>query len=50
MRDYVKTLEAIEQGLPEGKDVTLDDFVSYWDTKLDAIIANGKVTKITKTK
>ena len=40
MRDYVKTLEAIEQDLPEGIEATHGDFVAYWNNRLDFIIAN----------
>ena len=42
MRGFVEHYEAIAQDLPEGVEPSHDDFVAYWNSKLDAIIANAK--------
>lgn len=48
MRGYVEILESIEQELPVGVDANHGDFVKYIDARLDAILASGRVTKVTK--
>ena len=48
MRGYVKVLESIQQELPVGQEANFDDWSKYIDAKLEAILANGIVTKVTK--
>ena len=45
MRGFVEALEAIEQNLPEGVEATHEDFVNYWNLKLDSMIRNATVSK-----
>ena len=49
MRGFVEALEAIEQNLPDGVEASHDDFVNYWNLKLDSIIRNAQVSKQTQT-
>jgi hypothetical protein len=42
MRGFVEHYEAIAQELPVGVEPSHDDFVAYWNNRLDAIIANAK--------
>jgi hypothetical protein len=48
MRGYVKVLESIQQELPVGQEANFDDWAKLIDAKLEAIIANGIVTKVTQ--
>ena len=45
MRGFVEALEAIEQGLPDGVEASHDDFINYWNIKLDSMIRNATVSK-----